>query len=148
MNIEKIKAAALDCIKHGYPTLSFKTEAVLELIARLEAAEANQILSASARQFKQMEEQLTVARENLSDILRKNDSLNTKLEAAERDAERWKTFESVAKDLVFHRNEKGDASRDYWYFGPNQSGLQYIYRSVETAMDTLIKYREAMKENP
>ena len=65
------------------PNYSWSSSTVLELITRLEAAESNQVLSASASQFKRMEDQLTVARENLMATLRKNDSLNEKLEAAE-----------------------------------------------------------------
>ena len=117
-----------------------------------------------------IEESLSIARKNLSDILRKNDSLNeelktaknnlelikpnplcdiscmlscsnegkARLEAAEKDAARWKAFEQCGEKLLFKENF-ADKSRSYWHFNTKDS-LQYIYKSPAEAVDAFIEW--------
>ena len=124
--------------------------AVLELIARLEAAESNQVLSASVSQFKQMEDQLTVARENLMDILRKNDSLNEKLEAAESTLQLATTMYTQAISTLEAAEQ--DAARYRWFAndcdGNGQDGVtRWLARTVAPKELIDATFDLAMKES-
>jgi len=159
LEVEKVKAAALDALetepgdhvkilKDFYHIAS--PQAVLELIARLEAAESKQILSASARHFKQMEERLEAAEKENAVLLAAIEAKDVALKASDellRDLPESGDFyglsvtenntEALAlapsAELLEQRDRKRDAKllrhvAKYW----RNNQLAYPMRHIET----------------